>query len=235
MSVKRERYLLFLVFILCLAVRIAYITQKNLWFDEVFSWNLTLDSFYVILVRTSNDIHPPVYYYILKLWNIVFGDSVFSMRFLSALCSSLAVFYIYPVSRKILNPLNSFIVVILYCISPLNLYYSQEVRMSAMNLLFNSASVYYLIKLMDFKPTLNAVFRNKYTHLFILFTSLAIYTHYFSIFILITGVLYVLYHYRKDFQSLKSFGLRTSSARSSAIRLLPTMDRINSTEVLPLS
>ena len=207
MNVKKEKYLLFLVFILCLAVRIAYITQKNLWFDEVFSWNLTLDSFYTILVRTSNDIHPPVYYYILKLWNFVFGDSVFSMRLLSALCSSLAVFFMYPISRKVLSPLNSFVVLVLYCISPLNLFYSQEIRMSAMNLLFNATSVYYLIKLIDSKLTVGTAFRNKYVYLFILFTSLALYTHYFSLFILITEILYVIYHYRKDFQSLKSLAL----------------------------
>ena len=53
----------------------AFITQKNLWFDEVFSWHLSLDSFYEIIVRTSNDIHPPLFYFTLKIWNFVFGDA----------------------------------------------------------------------------------------------------------------------------------------------------------------
>ncbi len=88
MTPKKEKILLFTLFIFSLAIRVAFISQKNLWFDEVFSWHLSMTSFYDIIVRTANDIHPPLYYFTLKIWNLVFGDSVVSMRLLSALFTS---------------------------------------------------------------------------------------------------------------------------------------------------
>jgi mannosyltransferase len=103
MTKKPEKILLVLFFFLCLALRLAFITQKNLWFDEVFSWHMSLDTFYLILVRTSNDIHPPLFYFLLKIWNWTFGDSVFTMRLLSALFGSFSVFFVYFITRKVLN------------------------------------------------------------------------------------------------------------------------------------
>ena len=146
MNTKTEKILRLVVFIFCLAIRLAFISQKNLWFDEVFSWHLSMNSFYEIIVRTSNDIHPPIYYFTLKIWNFIFGDSVAVMRLLSALFASAAIFFIFPVSRRFMDPIQAFLVIIMYSVSPLNLYYSQEVRMSAMNLFLNIGSVYFLLK-----------------------------------------------------------------------------------------
>src|SRR5688572_22490677 len=105
MSQKTERILLFSIFIICLAIRLAFITQKNLWFDEVFSWHLSLDGFYTIIARTSADIHPPLYYFILKIWSFIFGDSVFSIRLLSALFTSSSIFFIYAICKRMMSPL----------------------------------------------------------------------------------------------------------------------------------
>jgi len=200
MTKKTERTLLFLIFILCLSIRIAFITQKNLWFDEVFSWHLSLNSFYEIIVRTSNDIHPPLYYFVLKIWNGVFGDSVLSMRFPSALFSSIAIFLIYPIARRILDPVNSLIVLILYSVSPLNLYYSQEARMAAMNMFLNICSVYFLIRLEDKLSRKTNAFNNGMFYLYIISTVAALYTHYFSFFILAAEIIYLICLYRADFK-----------------------------------
>ena len=192
MNSKTERLILFSIFAFCLAIRIAFLTQKNLWFDEVFSWHLSMDSFYEIIVRTSNDIHPPLYYFTLKIWNFVFGDSVAAMRLLSAFFTSSAIFFIYPLSRRIMPPAQAFLVLVMYSLSPLNLYYSQEVRMAAMNLFLNAGSVYFLMKLTDVSHNHHRIFRDKYSLLYLFFTLFALYTHYFSFFILTAEVIYVI-------------------------------------------
>lgn len=196
MNPKTEKILVFLVFIVCLALRLAFITQKNLWFDEVFSWHLSLDSFYEIIVRTSNDIHPPLFYFTLKIWNFVFGDSVAAMRLLSALFTSSSVFFLYSISKRYLEPSKAMLVILLYSVSPLNLYYGQEVRMAAMNLFLNLGSVYFLLKLMDKPHDYHRIFKEKYAIPFVLFSVAAIYTHYFSFFILAAELLYIIYSYR---------------------------------------
>lgn len=197
MSNKKEKILLFLLFIICFAVRLAFISQKNLWFDEVFSWHLSLDSFYTIIVRTAADIHPPLYYFILKIWNYIFGDSVAAMRLLSAFVTSGAVFFLYPLSRRYLDISQSILVVLLYILSPLNLYYAQEVRMAGINLFWNIGSVYFLLKLMDKPHDYHRIFKEKYSITFILFATAAIYTHYFSFFIIFAELAYILYSYRR--------------------------------------
>ncbi len=198
MTPKTEKIMVFLVFIVCLALRMAFITQKNLWFDEVFSWHLSLDSFYEIIVRTSNDIHPPLFYFTLKIWNFVFGDSVAAMRLLSALFTSSSVFFLYSISKRYLEPSKAMLVILLYSVSPLNLYYGQEVRMAAMNLFLNLGSVYFLLKLMDKPHDYHRIFKEKYAIPFVLFTTAAIYTHYFSFFILAAELLYIIYTYRRS-------------------------------------
>ncbi len=198
MNQKTEKILLSIAFIFCLAIRLAYIDQKNLWFDEVFSWHLSMDSFYTIIVRTANDIHPPLYYFVLKIWNFLAGDSVFSMRLLSALFTSCSVFFIYPVSRKIMEPQQAFFVILLYAVSPLNLYYSQEVRMSAMNLFLNIGSVYFLLKLTDSRHDYHRIFKDKYSVWYIIFSTAAVYTHYFSFFILTAELIFIVTVNRKD-------------------------------------
>jgi len=198
MTPKTEKILVFLVFIVCLALRMAFITQKNLWFDEVFSWHLSLDSFYEIIVRTSNDIHPPLFYFTLKIWIFVFGDSVAAMRLLSALLTSSSVFFLYFVSKRYLEPSKAMLVILLYSVSPLNLYYGQEVRMAAMNLFLNLGSVYFLLKLMDKPHDYHRIFKEKYAIPFVLFSVAAIYTHYFSFFILAAELSYIIYTYRRS-------------------------------------
>lgn len=208
---NKEKILLIISFALCISMRLFEITQKNLWFDEVFSWHISLNSFYEIIVRTSNDIHPPLYYFVLKIWMFLFGDSVFAIRLLSSVFTSSAIFFIYPVSRRFLSPVNSLIVLLLYIISPLNIYYSQEARMAAMNLFLNAGSIYFFVKLalgklhaekgFDF----NQVFRIKTIWGYILFSAAALYTHYFSFFILAGQVVYLIAVNRRSLGNLKPY------------------------------
>lgn len=201
MMQKNEKVLLGVVFLFVLAIRVALIDQKNLWFDEVFSWHISQSSFYEIVVRTTNDIHPPLYYFILKIWTFVFGDSVFVLRVLSALFMSFSVFFIYAICKKFLTVKESFFVLLLYAVSPLNLYYSQEARMSALNLFLNIGAVYYFIKLQEMHLPWRRIFRFPVFYLFIFFEAAALYTHYFSFFILVSLILYLLFHFRKQIKN----------------------------------
>ena len=149
---KKELTLLFVLFVFCLALRLAFLTQKNMWFDEVFSWHMTQGSFKDIITDTSVDIHPPLYYFLLKVWEYIFGQSISALRIFSVIFASSAILFIYPISRKALNIENSILVILLYSISPLNLFFSQEVRMSALNLFLNTGSVFFFIKVIESEP-----------------------------------------------------------------------------------
>jgi uncharacterized membrane protein len=215
MNQKQERLVILVLFFFSLALRIFFIEQKNLWFDEIFSWHITRESFRGIVIGTAGDIHPPFYYFVLKAWEGLFGTSVIALRSLSALTASLAVFYLYPVSKKILSAENSILVIILYSLSPLNIYFSQEARMAALNLLLNIGAVYYFMQLFLRKresQQINSIisafksyFTNHNFYFYLLFTILSIYTHYFSFFILAAQILFLIYYFRKGFKQLIPF------------------------------
>ncbi|MBL8008172.1 MAG: glycosyltransferase family 39 protein [Ignavibacteria bacterium] len=162
------------------ALRIYKIDQKNLWFDEIYSWHISQGNVEKIVAETTGDIHPPFYYIILKYWTEIFSDSVISMRLLSVLLSVLSLYFIYRISLIFLKSDNlAYLVLILYAVSPLNIYYSQEVRMLNLNLFLSLGSVYFFTVLTDSR-------RKGYSVLFIVFTTLAVYTHYFGLLILFT-------------------------------------------------
>jgi len=200
----KTKVTIFLIVIFAAILRIYNIEQKNLWFDEVFSWKISQGSIKEIVSETSGDIHPPLFYIALKLWTVLFTDGVFSMRMLSVLLSLLSIYFIYKLSHLCLkNDVQIIAVLLLFALSPLNIYYSQEVRMLNMNLFLCLGSVYYFLKL-------SKHYDLKYGLLYVIFSTLAIYTHYFAFLVLITeaAMITVYYAFQKaGIESVRKFFL----------------------------
>ncbi|MGB4850969.1 MAG: glycosyltransferase family 39 protein [Ignavibacteria bacterium] len=198
----KTKLIFLFIFLLAAALRIYNIEQKNLWFDEIFSWHISEGSIEQIVAETSGDIHPPFYYLVLKLWISFFSDSIFSMRMLSVLFGLLSMIFIYRISDKIFkNNSVTIVVLLLYAVSPVNIYYSQEARMLNLNLFLCAGSVYYFYELISKTSFKNGM-------LYFTFTLLAIYTHYFSLLIFFTEFLIALIFYftkGKDKRSLINF------------------------------
>lgn len=71
-------------------VRLIHLTDRSLWFDEAFSWRLSQFPFAEFLERAEKDVHPVLYYIVLRLWAAPFtffgADlSLFWLRALSVL------------------------------------------------------------------------------------------------------------------------------------------------------
>ena len=65
------------------AIAFGNATRASIWFDEAFSAYLIQFSYWDILVFTAEDVHPPVYYWLLKAWSTLFGTTEFALRSLS--------------------------------------------------------------------------------------------------------------------------------------------------------
>lgn len=111
------------------------------------------------------------------------------MRMMSVLFGILSIFFVYKISKLFLRTnLQVLFVLVLFAFSPLNIYYSQEVRMLNLNLFLCLGSVYYFFSFIYSGDNKSVIF-------YIIFTSLALYTHYFSLLILFTELLVVLIFY----------------------------------------
>ena len=65
--------------------------------DEGFSWRLARDPLAEITSRTAADVHPPLYYFALRGWVSLLGDSTWALRSLSVLCGVAVVPLLYLV------------------------------------------------------------------------------------------------------------------------------------------
>lgn len=86
---KIETKLLYLFPVIGLLVWGLLCVTPNLWYDEAYSAALISNSWEKVLKITSNDVHPPLYYFMLKAVYEIFGHSiqplkVFSLLFLEA-------------------------------------------------------------------------------------------------------------------------------------------------------
>ena len=202
MNNLKNKILIAIPFIVALILRVIFIEQKNLWFDEVYSWHASQYSIKSIIAIAAGDIHPPLFYIVLKFWTLIFSDSVFSMRMLSVAISLFSMVFIYLLCKKIFKSnLEIFFVLLLFAVSPLNIYYSQEVRMFNLNLLLCIGSVYFFLTFLNKPKVLTGVF-------YLIATTLAVYTHYFAFLIFFTEaaiLLFGLFKKEIDFSFLKKF------------------------------
>ncbi|MEK7556962.1 MAG: hypothetical protein AAB538_03220 [Patescibacteria group bacterium] len=74
-----------------IALRVHPLTSRSIWFDEAFTWRITLFPVAEIISRTAADVHPPLYYLLLKAWTWVFGSSLLGLRSLSVAFAGVAV------------------------------------------------------------------------------------------------------------------------------------------------
>ncbi len=151
----RPSRLHFAIFVSILAiaafVRLYCLTCSSLWHDEGNSWAVAQRSLEQIARDAAADIHPPGYYWMLKLWSGLFGFSAGGIRSLSALSGILTVAVVYRIAleialgseekRRHFALLASF----LAALSPFQVFYSQEARMYALLALEGTALMWALL------------------------------------------------------------------------------------------
>ncbi|MEJ2212269.1 MAG: glycosyltransferase family 39 protein [Anaerolineae bacterium] len=132
-----------LIVLLALGLRLARLTFQPLWWDEGWSLYFAASDVPSLLDLTSVDIHPPLYYLLLRLWEALAGSGVVSVRLFSVLIGTAAVPLIYLLGRRMLGRRGGLLAALLLALSPFHVYYSQEVRMYGLVTLLGLAAFYF--------------------------------------------------------------------------------------------
>jgi mannosyltransferase len=141
---------LVLLMILALAagVRFYNLGSQSLWSDEGNSAALAARSFVQIAHDAGQDIHPPLYYWLLHIWTQSLGSSEVALRSLSAVMGVLLVLIIAELARTLYSPNLGLAAAFVAALAPFQIYYSQETRMYIQVALLGSVAalffVYYL-------------------------------------------------------------------------------------------
>lgn len=170
--------ILTLILILAFVFRLVALGQ-SFWLDEGTSYQFASLNLTELFSVIKSDFHPPLYYLLVKLWLPFAGHSEWLIRLPGVIFGVAQVYALYLLVKLVTNNRQtSLIAALLLAINPLHIYYSQELRMYSMAVLFTILSWYFLL--------------NKKPIFYFLSTILGLYTFYGLFFVLLSQWVYVL-------------------------------------------
>lgn len=207
----KKYYLLFGILIGGLVLRLYSLTKISLWHDEAFSALMLRYSWSEMIHRIAVDVHPPLYYVILRFWVGVFGDSVFSLRGFSVACGVLAIALTYYLVEKYFMSRKAAILSSLFlAVNFFQIYRgSLEARMYTLGVLLALAATASLLSALYYRGSTKKTWMLYL--LFSVFGASLLYTHYYLAFNLIAlgvyGLIYLFKNYRFDWKKYIPFAV----------------------------
>lgn len=132
MSRRRVPWALVGLLLAAFALRIFQLDAQSIWWDEGISLHLATSNVPDLLLDRVNNIHPPLYFLLLKGWLALTGVSAFSGRYLSVLASWAQVTAVFVVTRRWFRPRATWLAAGLAAIAAVSVIYGQEIRVYAM-------------------------------------------------------------------------------------------------------
>jgi len=138
---KRTSLLLIAILVGASVLRLAWLRQESLWFDEVITMRLARSRGPQDLIRLLNQIdatRAPLHPLLLQGWLGVFGPADVSGRSFSVLCGVATVVLLFAIGRSVFDAETGLWAAWLCAWSPLLVMYSREARMYAWMVLLTS-------------------------------------------------------------------------------------------------
>lgn len=170
---KTDLIVLFVGLAIFAAITIMNAPRASIWFDEAFSAYIAQFSFWDIARYTASDVHPPFYYWLLKVWSSLFGTTELAYRSLSILFGGAATAVAFFLSRKLFGRKIAWLSLLFIILSPMLIRYSDEARMYTLVSLIVMSATYVLVKAEETK-------QRKYWIWYGVLVSLGMWTHYFT-------------------------------------------------------
>lgn len=146
-------WLLVVILALGVGVRAWQITDRSLWFDEAFSWRLIQFPLPEMLARDAADVHPPLYYVVLKGWAVVFGSSLLSLRLFSVSQAGLTILLGYLFTATAFRSRGvGLLAALALAISGFQIQFAWEARMYTLGTTFCLLSSWLLLKALRATP-----------------------------------------------------------------------------------
>lgn len=154
------------------------IFNNSIWLDEAFSLSMIEQSFVDMIKNTAIDVHPPLYYVILKSFTAIFkfffgGNIIWTTKFVSLIPIIILLVVNYTEIEKLFGKKTSFLFAIFILGMPQIMKYAIEIRMYSWGMLFVTMVYLYCIKWLQTDKI-------KEITIMTIFTVLSAYTHYFA-------------------------------------------------------
>ena len=149
--------------------------HTNIWYDEAYTVAIVTHSFQDIWIIGSNDVHPVLYYFMLKFINLLFGTNILAYRLFSVIPIIILGFLGFTHIRKDFGEKTGLFFTFLIFFLPGITRYTTEIRMYSWAMLFATVMAIYTFRL----------FKNRFSikniTIFGIFSLACAYTHYFGL------------------------------------------------------
>ncbi|MBN1247794.1 MAG: glycosyltransferase family 39 protein, partial [Anaerolineae bacterium] len=110
------------------ALLVSTLNAQSIWWDEGISLHLASLSWREIIDNRAANIHPPLYFFVLKVWTGAVGNTPFTGRYLSALATTLLPAVAYGFVRPRFGAHSARAAAFLLAFAPPFVVYGQETR-----------------------------------------------------------------------------------------------------------
>ncbi len=207
--------MIYLILIASALLRFYNNTALALWHDEAFSALYIRYPWGEMMHRIGLDVHPPLYYWILRIWSYGAGDSLLSLRLLSIIFGVLTVWAGYMFLKAAWGKKIAIPGALLLALNPFQIQYALEARMYTLGTFLALWSSYFLVKALESERI-----RKKYWAGYALTVAAGLYTHYYLIFTVAAQGLFVLW-YCIRYRDTKKILASLVSYLAAAILYLP--------------
>ncbi len=194
---RRSEFVLLFLILAALFLRLYYIDQQCLWSDECASLGGARRASIIDVLFHSSRFHPPLYYFFLHFWSEL-GLDEFTLRLPSAVFGTLLVPVLYLLGRELGDEKTGLVAAFMGTFNPFLVWYSQEVRMYALFLLFAGLNILFFLYILHKNNRLYWLF-------FIVTLVSCLLTHFSAVFLIIIESLFLLgtrHKYRRCFYRL---------------------------------
>ena len=220
-----QRIYLCAVLAAAFGLRLYRLDAQSLWFDEGFALHLSSQG-----IRQLIEQNPvgwlPLHSAVLHFWLMVSGNSPFSARFLSVVFGTLVVAALYVFGRALGTERTGSIAAMMGAFSPFLVYYSQEARVYSLWISVSLLASYLLLR------ALGDPRRLRPWALYLGTLVAALYTHYFSVFLLPWGMAAVCYRAVRE-RSRRVFLAGLCCQATAALTCLPLIGFVRSSAADP--
>lgn len=151
-----QYFILAIITLLSLFIRLLNIDKPfGLWYDEMLTYIFSSKSFPLGILKTllQEDFHMPLYYMYVHVWMKFFGSSDTILRLSSVFWGVLTVPAFFYLGKIYKSDKLGYFLSIIGCLSPIMIYYSQELRFYSMLVFFATLSIIFFLKILD-KPNI---------------------------------------------------------------------------------
>ena len=225
------------IVLLAFFLRVVYLDQKSLWWDESTTLNHIRHGFAFIFTNQMKwgdniwlDNHLPLYFLFMFFFARFGGTSDFAIRFPSAAWGVLLCVLLYTAGRKLIDRRVGFLAAVIGALSPFYIWFSQSARMHILVPLLGLLAVYLLWMLMEGRSW-------PWHVAFVLVNAALLYTNILSLSVILFEGLVVAIRWlrRRDWRLVATFAVVSASATPVVWFGLSRSGRRIREEMLPFS